>query len=370
MLPTYWSCIGAMLKTDCQFSPTRKKFRLFRSWTSGHPMWCAWQVTYRCNFRCRFCGYWNDPLGAQPEPDVEQYARGARKLARYGSLMVSLAGGEPMLREDLPDIVREIGRYHFPFMTTNGWFVTEESARAIMEAGLWGVSISIDYADAKTHDAKRGMPGAYEQAWRAVELFSKARVHKWQRVNVISVLMDDNLEDCMQLVDQAADHHAYYMVQPYCYRKTGSRAHYHQGPPVSERLLKLAETHPNFASSPAYLARFDDYLNGGIPNCRAGKAFFNIDSTGNIAICVEHKDEPVANLFHDDAGVIHQRLKQAATDNPCTDCWYNCRGEIESLYTPYGLLKSMRHYLGDEGKARRRKDHRAKRHLENTHRPR
>jgi MoaA/NifB/PqqE/SkfB family radical SAM enzyme len=116
-------------------STTEKKWRLFRAWASRRPVWCAGQVTYRCNFRCKFCHYWHDPLGRRVEPSVADYRDGARKLASYGTLMVSIAGGEPMLRTDLPDIVRAVGEYHFPFVTTNGWFVTPRSAAEIMKAG-------------------------------------------------------------------------------------------------------------------------------------------------------------------------------------------------------------------------------------------
>ena len=37
-------------------SESDKKWRLFRAWASRHAVWGAWQVTYPCNFRCRFCG--------------------------------------------------------------------------------------------------------------------------------------------------------------------------------------------------------------------------------------------------------------------------------------------------------------------------
>ncbi len=331
------------------FDAREKKLRLVRTWASRHPMWCAWQVTYRCNFRCRFCHYWCDPLGKQPEPTLEQYAVGARKLASYGTLLVSLAGGEPMLRPDLPQIVREVGRYHFPFVTTNGWFVTEETARQLMEAGAWGVSVSIDYADADRHDAKRGMDGAWEQAWRAVELLAAARVQKWQRVNVMAVLMDDNIDEMPRLMQMAADRGAYFMVQPYGFRKTGSRGHEHNDGPVAPRLLKLRNEGRNFLSNPYYLSRFDAFIATGVPDCRAGRAFFNIDSAGDIAVCVERKHAPVANLFRNSAAVIHQRLRRASQPNPCVDCWYNCRGEVESLYKVKGILKALPTLLLDQG---------------------
>jgi len=330
-----------------------KKWRLFRAWAGRHPVWCAWQVTYRCNFRCRFCGYWHDPLGRLGEPTVEQFAQGARKLSRLGTLLVSLAGGEPMLRTDLPQIVREVGRYHFPFVTTNGWFVTPQSARDLMRAGPWGVSVSIDYARPDRHDARRGAPGAWEQAWRAVELLSAERVHPWQRVNVLTVLMDDNLDDVECLLAMAAERKAYYMLQPYGHRKIGSRAYAHDDGAVTPRLLDLRRRFGNFLSNASYLGRFDEFLRGGVRGCRAGSAFFNIDSTGDVAICVESKGRPVANLFRHDVGTIRRRLRQAARGNACADCWYNCRGEIESLYSPRGLVRSLPTLLLDRGAARR-----------------
>ncbi|MFB3894102.1 MAG: radical SAM protein [Phycisphaerae bacterium] len=333
------------------FSPVEKKWRLFRCWAGGHPMWCAWQVTYRCNFRCRFCHYWHDPLGQADEPTLAQYADGARKLANMGTMLVSLAGGEPLLRTDLPQIVREIGRYHFPFVTTNGWLITRQSAEDLMKAGVWGVSVSIDYARPDKHDARRGMDGAWEQAWRAVDLLSAARVHKFQRVNVIAVLMDDNIDDIEPLLEMAGRRGAYFMVQPYGRLKTGTDRYAHNDGAVSPRLLRLHRRHRNFLSNPRYLARFDQFLHGGVPSCRAGQAFFNIDSTGDIAICVERKGQPVANLYRDGTGTIRRRLHDAARGNLCTSCWYNCRGEIESLYRPRGLLESLPTLLFDRGKA-------------------
>ncbi len=334
-----------------QINPSQKKWRLFRAWAGRHPVWCAWQVTYRCNFRCRFCHYWALPASAKDEPAVADYAEGARKLSRLGTLLISLAGGEPLLRTDLAEIVAAVGRYHFPFVTTNGWLVTPEVAREIMKAGCWGVSVSIDYADAARHDERRGMVGAWEQAWRAVELLSAARVHKWQRVNVIAVLMDDNIDQMEALLEMSARREAYFMVQPYGRLKTRSAAYAHNDGQVVPTLLALRGRFANFLSNPYYLGRFDDFLAGGVPRCQAGRAFFNIDETGDVAICVENRHRPVANLFRDSIGRIERRLRAAARGNRCTGCWDNCRGEIESLYRPYGLVKSLPTLLFDRGAA-------------------
>lgn len=323
-------------------TPTRKKWRLLRAFLSRSPVWCAWQVNYKCNFRCSFCNYWRDPAGGQREQTVDDFATGAAKLARLGSVMISLAGGEPLLRADLVQIVAELSRFHFPFVTSNGWLASRERAEQLWDAGLWGASISIDYADAGRHDRARNMPGAYDRAVAALEYFRATRRRPWQRVNLMSVLLHDNLDQMEPLARLAEKLGVWFMVQPYSVRKTGSKRFYNREQQIGRRMLDVQREFPRtFQSNPYFLSRFDDAFNGGVEGCRAGRAFFNIDSTGDIAICVEQRDRPAANLYRDDMSTIVQRLRDAGRNNHCRDCWYNCRGEVESLYNYHGLLSSL-----------------------------
>jgi MoaA/NifB/PqqE/SkfB family radical SAM enzyme len=327
-----------------------KKWRLLRTWASRHPMWCAWQVTYRCNYHCAFCHYWRDPMGELAEQTVEQFEEGSRKLASLGALFVSLAGGEPLMRPDFPDIVRAVARWHLPFVTTNGAFVTPELARELFGRGLWGASVSIDYADPARHDKARGAKGGFDRAMAALEYFSKARRHPWQRVNLLCVLLHDNLEHVEELIRLAARLDVFFMVQPYSDAKTGSSRFHCGNPGVSDRLLALKRKYTNFLSNPYFLGRFDQYLTEGVPDCRAGQAFFNIDSVGDVSICVERRRQPVANLYEHSARRIVEALRVAGERNECRDCWYNCRGEMECLYRPASLLKSLPLVLFDRGR--------------------
>ena len=333
-------------------SALQKKARLFRTWIARYPMWCAWQVTYRCNFRCAFCGYFNDERGHQPEHGVEDFARASGKLSKLGTMLISLAGGEPLIRDDIVDIVREVARYHIPFITTNGWYLTPDLARQLYDAGLWGVSVSIDYADPDMHDRRRGMKHAFDRAVQALEYLKAARRHPWQRLNVMTVLLHDNLDHIEPLLELAGQYDAYLMVQPYGHLKTGSNRFSNRQQGVADHLLDLKDRYPNFLSNKTFLAGFDKALNGGIPGCRAGQAFFNIDSTGEVTICVEQAGQPVGNIYHDHEQDLIHRLRAQAKTNTCQACWYNCRGEVEMLYHPIGLIQSLPTYFLDRGRAR------------------
>jgi MoaA/NifB/PqqE/SkfB family radical SAM enzyme len=304
-------------------------------------MWCAWQVTYRCNFRCAFCGYWRSPERLDEEQTIDDFRIGADKLARLGTLMISLAGGEPLVRDDIVDVVAEVSRKHITFLTTNGWRMTPELARDLFAAGLWGVSVSLDYATPEQHDKARGVKGAWRRAVRAIEAVSEARTSPHQRINIMSVLMHDNLDHIEPLIELARERDANFMLQPYCAMKTGDRAYI---PPTgsAKHLVSLKRRHGNFLSNIEFLKKFDHAANGGVPGCLAGRAFFNIDHRGMVAPCVELRDRPVGDLRRDGIGTILKRLRRNADVQGCRACWYNCRGEIESIYTVRGALEAVR----------------------------
>ena len=317
----------------------RRKLGVISSYFLLRPFWCTWQVTYRCNFRCSFCNYWSMEHKKEEQP-LEAFETGGRKLSEVGNMMISLAGGEPLLRKDIVDIVAVLSKWHLPMITTNGWLATRELAAELWNAGLYGVSVSIDFAGSDRHDAERGVRGAYERAVRALEFFSTTRTRPRQKVNLMAVLRHDNLDQMEPLLALAKKHKTHFMVQPYSALKTGDRKFV---PPegCAQTLVGLRKSHGNFLSNIAFLSRFDVAANGGVPGCVAGRSFFNVDTNGDVSRCVEFRDRPVANLASDPIRTIIRRLKRAHKNNTCRACWYNCRGEIEVMYTRRGLLNAV-----------------------------
>lgn len=78
------------------------------------------QVTNRCNMKCSFCDFW--PNGAHPreELSVDDFRQLAADLAKQGTFLVSIEGGEPFLRPDLVEIVRAFSAKHVTVLYTNG----------------------------------------------------------------------------------------------------------------------------------------------------------------------------------------------------------------------------------------------------------
>ena len=90
-------------------------------------------------------------------------------IADYAKPLLILTGGEPMSRADIYDLARRAAdRGLRVAMAPCGHLLTPDTARQLLDAGVRRISISLDGADAATHDAFRGAPGAFEAALRGL----------------------------------------------------------------------------------------------------------------------------------------------------------------------------------------------------------
>jgi MoaA/NifB/PqqE/SkfB family radical SAM enzyme len=86
-----------------------------------------------------------------------------------------LTGGEPLLRARVPELIARATALGIRAnMTTNGTLVDKARARALVEAGLRGVNVSLDSPARKVHDKVRGVAGAWKQTTRAIGHFARA----------------------------------------------------------------------------------------------------------------------------------------------------------------------------------------------------
>ena len=309
--------------------------RLGWGFLSGRFVHCNLQVTYRCNFACEICDFWKTSHDPADELSLDAVRLIGAKLNKLGTLIISLAGGEPLLRTDLPDIIRALNAAnHFPILITNGWFVDEASAKEILGAGLQEISVSVDYADPKKHDAQRGRDGAWQRAINALRILNHNRPDRRNRVHMISVLMDDNLGEVEPLIKLARELGVTYMVNLYSWNR-GTKPRRLPTEKVTQHLLDLKRAYPEFITLTTYIEHLDHAVaEGGIGNCQTGRLLMNIDNRGNVARCTETLDEPVGNILTDDIREIRDRLHAVQRERECSQCWTSCRGFAESMRKP------------------------------------
>lgn len=296
------------------------------------------QILYQCNFKCQICDFWHEPFDTMPKLSLEQVQRIAEKLRPLGPQFISVGGGEPLMHEELFDIIKVLSKDNFPVMICNGWFMTPEKARKLFEAGLYEVSISVDYASAEKHDRQRNMPGAFDRALKALTILNENRVHADQRVHMISVVMEDNIDEIEPLVKMAKDMGITYLLSFYCNSRGRKEARIDPRE-IARRLLDIQSRYPEFVSLPEYLERFGEAgeAGHGVSPCYAGKNLYNIDCQGQVTRCIDRLNDPVGNILTDPLDDIVSGLYQQYLSQDCCQCWTSCRGSIEALF--YGRRK-------------------------------
>lgn len=124
----------------------------------------VWNCTRRCNLRCVHCYSGSTDRQCTGELTTDEGLRLIDALAAFGAPVILFSGGEPLLRPDLPDLIRHAtGRGLRAVISTNGTLITPAAAAHLKELNLSYVGVSLDGTQG-VNDRFRGVPGAYAQA--------------------------------------------------------------------------------------------------------------------------------------------------------------------------------------------------------------
>ena len=124
-----------------------------------------WEVTKGCNLRCIHCRATATELSSPTDLPTRTALNIIDQISSAANPILVLSGGEPLYRSDIFHLARYATDKGLRVaLATNGTLVTKDVARMIVDAGVRRVSISLDGADALTHDSFRGIPGAFDAA--------------------------------------------------------------------------------------------------------------------------------------------------------------------------------------------------------------
>jgi AdoMet-dependent heme synthase len=133
------------------------------------PRLIFWEVTKGCNLRCIHCRATATELSSPEDLPTAKALDIIKQVSQLSSPILVLSGGEPLFRADIFELASYGRDYGLRVaLATNGTLVSQEVARKIVDAGVRRVSISLDGADAATHDSFRGIPGAFDEALRGL----------------------------------------------------------------------------------------------------------------------------------------------------------------------------------------------------------
>ena len=342
--------------------------------TKSPPLHLTLFVTRRCNASCPFCFY-SAGAASKDELTLEEYSRISESTGRL--LWLALSGGEPIMRDDLIDIVKMFYRNNRPsiiLLPTNG--LMPGRTRVMVEQILTDcpdstivVKLSID-GDRELHDMLRGVSGAFDRTRETYELLSPLlREFKNFELGVNTVFCAENQDRMDEIIDLAADMkdirtHTISLAR-------GETREQSEGDIDLEKYLKASErlasglregTQPAYNFRGARLKAAQDIIqrrlihetstrNSRRLECYAGRLNLVITETGDLFPCESFLDEhKLGNLRENDFD-IKGMLKKEGTRHIIERigrhcfCTHECYMMTNILFNPKLYPELFREYF-------------------------
>jgi radical SAM protein with 4Fe4S-binding SPASM domain len=228
---------------------------------------------------------------------------------------VSLTGGEPTLRPELPELVAyavELGlRVN---LITNGTRVSPSLAEALAKAGLASAQVSLEGVTPETHERVTSVPGSFERTVAAVQFLADAGV----RVHTNTTINRDNLDECMEMPAFVSGVLGLERFSMNLLIPTGSAA-------LNQRLvIRYSELGPYLLDisraaeaenvefmwySPTPMCLFNPVAHGlGNKGCSACDGLLSVAANGDVLPCSSY-DDPVGNILREDAETVWSSTK-------------------------------------------------------------
>lgn len=150
------------------------------------------EITSRCNLRCSYCYFFDNPETRYTDLPTESWLRFFEELGRAAVMDVCLLGGEPFIRSDLPRLIEGIvvNRMRFSILS-NGTLISDEIASFIRSTNRCNfVQVSIDGSNAQAHDSCRG-EGSFARAVNGIRILQENDVPVTVRVTLHRHNIDD-----------------------------------------------------------------------------------------------------------------------------------------------------------------------------------
>ena len=295
------------------------------------------EVTKKCNAHCNFCDYWK----TDTEHTLDDYLPVIQHL---DPISVVLTGGEPLLREDICQIISQLKR-NLPLirlsMITNGILLSENIADSLFAAGLDQLSISLDFFDER-HDRNRGSKGLFEHIFQVVPQIRR----QGHNLCLNTVIMKDNLDNLPEIASWAVKNGINVSFSCYSDVKNMNRKHLVPKQEINDlrnsisHLVDLRKSYGNILNSESYLKNIPDFFeNGHIQGCQSGLKWVQVTPEGDVKRCSEY---PAACHWKE-----YNRRTFTPTD--CGKCWFACRGESQAPFQ-WSRLRKYTRFLIDSVK--------------------
>ncbi|HIE27641.1 TPA: radical SAM protein [Candidatus Poribacteria bacterium] len=304
----------------------------FQNYFAQKPLVVSFEVTHSCTANCQHC----DKGGFTKENNLLQPEDYSKLVSEFRPLFVQISGGEPLLREDVTDIVRAIkhprgesgalpaafNRLPRVIFVTNASLLNAENYLELNKAGVDQFSVSLDFPNEK-HDEFRRHPGLYAHLEATIPRL--AADFGYNNIAMNTAITLQNLPYLRALADKAKEWNVDISYSAYSILRTGDKEHFISSEEDLEtlrqtiqELIKLKKEKGHILNPPSILLKtYQFFKDGYIPNCRAGKRFLVVRPDGKLNPCSMYPQRQYKNQA--------EILADFSSNNQCGECYVAIR---------------------------------------------
>jgi MoaA/NifB/PqqE/SkfB family radical SAM enzyme len=310
------------------------------NWMAGRPIVVSFEVTDACTCYCRHC----DHGGPKDESRNLKPADYRRYMEKLQPCVVQVSGGEPLMRDDLTEVVRSIKQANgLPYIIlVSTWsLMTEERYLELRNAGVDQFSVSLDFPD-RRHDDFRCYPGLYDHL---DDIIPRCAKHGHDDIVLNTCITSANLHEINGAADQAQKWGVNICYSAYSARRTGNRELF---PIAPEQVAKIREHFDRIdarrngsnyiVSAPSTLVATREYFeNAGATGCKAGLRFLVVTADGYLQPCSmqfkKYKLDEQARM-----------VEEFTNHNTCDECYVAIRSNLDKSF-PILLKENVSRYF-------------------------
>ncbi|MGD0868395.1 MAG: radical SAM protein [Bryobacteraceae bacterium] len=310
------------------------------NWLAERPIVVSFEVTDACTCWCKHC----DHGGPRDESRNLKPADYRRYMEALRPCVVQVSGGEPLMRDDIVEVVRTIkGGAGVPYtiLVSNWSLMTGEKYLALADAGIDQFSVSLDFPDGR-HDDFRLLPGLYRHLEDLVP-----RLAKLGRDDIVlnSCITTENVGEISAIADKAREWGVNLCYSAYSARRTGCRDYFLETPEqlatLNEHLDRVEARRDSthwIVNAPSTLEATRRYFaNKGTPGCQAALRFLVVTADGALQPCSMQFRR---YRLEDRSRMIAEFTRH----NQCDECYVSIRSYLDKSF-PQLLRENVSEFL-------------------------
>jgi MoaA/NifB/PqqE/SkfB family radical SAM enzyme len=298
------------------------------NWIAERPIVVSFEVTDSCTCYCRHCDH-GGPKDTSKDLKPADYRRYMEVLR---PVVVQVSGGEPLMRKDLPDVVRNIKSHDglpFIILVSNWSLMTVNRYMALREAGVDEFCVSLDFPDDR-HDDFRGHKGLFRHINHVIP---ECAALSHDDILMNTCITAANVSEINACADKAREWGVNINFSAYSPRRTGCRDHFLSSPEQLETLRRelgrigarmndnhwITTTHTTLEATQRY------FETGGAPNCKSGLRWLVVTSNGYLQPC---SMQFVRYPLHEQSRMVSEFTRQ----NKCDECYVSIRSYLDKTF--------------------------------------